>query len=113
MTERLYYTDAYLTRFDARVVDTADDGRRVFLDRTAFYPTSGGQPNDLGTLGGIAVTDVVDDGDRVAHILADRLAEGQQRSVFGYRLIHNHAGPLLAQQWFRHIPSERVSCDRY
>ena len=78
MTERLYYTDAYLTRFDARVVDTADDGRRVFLDRTAFYPTSGGQPNDLGTLGGIAVTDVVDDGDRVAHILADRLAEGQQ-----------------------------------
>ena len=78
MTERLYYTDAYLTRFDARVVDTADDGRRVFLDRTAFYPTSGGQPNDVGTLGGIAVTDVVDDGDRVAHILADRLAQAPQ-----------------------------------
>ena len=48
MTERLYYTDAYLARFDAAVTDRADDGRRVYLDRTAFYPTSGGQPFDTG-----------------------------------------------------------------
>ena len=78
MTERLYYTDAYLARFDARVVDTADNGHRVYLDRTAFYPTSGGQPNDLGSLGGVAVTDVVDEGNRVAHGLAGALAPAQQ-----------------------------------
>ena len=53
VTERLYYTDAYLARFDAAVTDRADDGRRVYLDRTAFYPTSGGQPFDTGRLGGV------------------------------------------------------------
>ena len=70
MTERLYYTDAYLRDFDARVVDRANDGRTLYLDRTAFYPTSGGQPFDTGTLAGISVTDVVDEGERIAHVLA-------------------------------------------
>jgi alanyl-tRNA synthetase len=70
MTERLYYTDAYLRSFDARIVDRANEGRTIYLDRTAFYPTSGGQPFDKGTLGGIAVVDVVDEGERIAHVLA-------------------------------------------
>ena len=60
MTTRLYYTDAYLAEFDADIVDRADDGRRVYLDRTAFYPTSGGQPFDTGRLADAAVVDVVD-----------------------------------------------------
>ena len=52
MTERLYYEDAYLTEFDATVTDCCEtDGRWVIrLDRSAFYPTSGGQPYDTGTL---------------------------------------------------------------
>ncbi|HEX6670498.1 MAG TPA: alanyl-tRNA editing protein AlaX, partial [Gemmatimonadales bacterium] len=70
MTDRLYYTDAYLRDFDATVVDRAEDGRRVYLDRTAFYPTSGGQSHDTGTLGGQAVLDVVDEDERIAHLLA-------------------------------------------
>jgi alanyl-tRNA synthetase len=70
VTDRLYYTDAYLTAFDAAVVARADGGRRMYLDRTAFYPTSGGQPFDTGRLGGAEVVDVVDEGDRVAHLLA-------------------------------------------
>jgi alanyl-tRNA synthetase len=41
------------------------------LDRTAFYPTSGGQPHDVGTLGGITVVDVIDEDDRIAHCLAE------------------------------------------
>ncbi|MFN8582067.1 MAG: hypothetical protein U0163_13980 [Gemmatimonadaceae bacterium] len=48
----------------------ADDGRRLYLDRTALYPTSGGQPHDLGTINGVAVTDVIDEGDEVAHLVA-------------------------------------------
>jgi misacylated tRNA(Ala) deacylase len=48
MTDALYHTDAYLKEFDAVV--TAVDGNKVALDRTAFYPGGGGQPNDLGTL---------------------------------------------------------------
>ena len=66
MTERLYYDDAYLTSFDARVTDCAPDGDTylVRLDRSAFYPTSGGQPYDTGTLGGANILDVfVRDGD--------------------------------------------------
>lgn len=69
-TERLYYTDCYLTRFDANILDAHDNGRRVYLDRTAFYPTSGGQPNDLGTLAGVDVLDVIDEDGRIAHVLA-------------------------------------------
>jgi alanyl-tRNA synthetase len=80
MTHRLYYTDAYLRDFDADVVDRADDGRRVYLDRTAFYPTSGGQPHDTGTLGGSPVLEVVDEGDRIAHLLAEPL---DARAVHG------------------------------
>ncbi len=75
MTLRLYYTDSYLRDFDADIVERADAGRRIYLDRTAFYPTSGGQPFDTGSLGGIAVVDVVDEGERVAHLLADPLAD--------------------------------------
>ena len=70
MTIRLYYTDPYLRTFDATIVERADDGRRLYLDRSAFYPTSGGQPHDLGTLGGVDVIDVVDEDERVAHVLA-------------------------------------------
>src|SRR5688500_13946452 len=70
MTHRLYYTDSYLRDFDAVVVDRAEAGRRIYLDRTAFYPTSGGQPHDSGTLAGTHVLDVVDEGDRIAHLLA-------------------------------------------
>ncbi len=72
---RLYYDNAYATSFEAHVLDTQDEGRRVYLDQTAFYPTSGGQLHDLGTLNGIAVLDVVDQDDgRIAHVLAGPLA---------------------------------------
>ncbi len=59
-TERLYYTDCYLKEFSARVVRTAltREASRVYLDRTAFYPESGGQPSDRGMLAGIPVLDV-------------------------------------------------------
>jgi misacylated tRNA(Ala) deacylase len=66
-TELLYLRDAYLRDFDAVVVDRRDDA--VALDRTAFYPTGGGQPHDTGSLGGLAVTDVRKDGELVWHTL--------------------------------------------
>ncbi|MEO8138541.1 MAG: alanyl-tRNA editing protein [Gemmatimonadota bacterium] len=121
-TERLYYTDSYLSRFAARVIDRADGGRRVYLDRTAFYPTSGGQPFDTGRLGGVRVVEVVDEEARVAHLLEAPLAEGpvegevdwgrrfdhmQQHTgqhllsavvadLFGYQTVSVHFGPESA-----------------
>jgi len=71
MTERLYYTDAYLAAFDARVVERGSGGRRLYLDRTAFYPTSGGQPHDLGTIADVPIEDVVDEDARVAHLVTE------------------------------------------
>ena len=74
MTSRLYYTDAYAKAFDGRITEVSADGQRVYLDRTAFYPTSGGQPYDLGSLGGAQVADVVDEDERIAHVLAAPLS---------------------------------------
>lgn len=72
-TLRLYYDDATLARFSATVTAIANDGRVVYLDRTAFYPTSGGQPHDLGTLADVPIVDVIDEDTRVAHHLAEPL----------------------------------------
>ncbi|MCX6545643.1 MAG: DHHA1 domain-containing protein [Acidobacteria bacterium] len=79
MTERLYYTDPALVEFDA-AIETCEmqNGRLVAtLDRTAFYPTSGGQPSDTGTLGAATVIDVVDlpDG-RIGHVIDRVLPAG-------------------------------------
>ena len=76
MTRRLYYTDATLLAFDAIAVEHAGDPRRVVLDQTAFYPTSGGQPHDLGILGHAQVVDVIDDDDRIIHVLDSSLPLG-------------------------------------
>ncbi len=67
-TTRLYYHDAYLSEFSAHIVERSGDGLRIYLDRTAFYPTSGGQPHDTGEIGGVPVLDVIDEDKRIAHI---------------------------------------------
>lgn len=99
MTERLYYTDCYLRSFDACVIDTTDEGRRVYLDRTAFYPTSGGQLFDAGTLGGVAVSEVIDEGDRIAHVLTEPLREevvtGEIDWSRRYDFMQQHTGQHL------------------
>lgn len=72
-TERLYYNDSRLLSFDATVVRAEPRGEHVavWLDRTAFYPTSGGQPFDMGTLGSAPVIDVHDDDEgRVVHVVS-------------------------------------------
>jgi alanyl-tRNA synthetase len=74
MTDRLYYTNPYLQVFDATIerVDTRGDRLILTLDRTAFYPTSGGQPFDTGVLGPLRVVDVVEEEDgSIAHVVED------------------------------------------
>jgi len=105
MTDRLYYTDAYRREFDASVVrvDRRDGRTGVVLDRSAFYPTSGGQPFDVGTIDGgperaarhppahptagrpfqgrLQVIDVVDEDGEIAHVVdgdVQGLVSGQQ-----------------------------------
>jgi len=75
MTDRLYYENSYLTEFDAQVLEIRSN--RARLDRSAFYPTSGGQPFDTGRIGKTRVTDVqVEDGE-VWHTFEGELSEGE------------------------------------
>ena len=80
MTARLYYDDSYLTSFSASVLSCKllENGKSiVYLDQSAFYPTSGGQPFDTGTIDGLSVSDVfVDENGDVAHEISGAIAEG-------------------------------------
>ena len=80
VTERLYYDEVYLKEFDATVLEArpGKTGCEIRLDRSAFYPTSGGQPYDTGTLGTANVTDVyVDKDGEVWHVTDAPLNEGE------------------------------------
>ncbi len=79
MIERLYYHDSYLWAFEAAVISRSEDGTRIELDRTAFYPSSGGQPFDTGKIEGIKVVDVTEEGDRIIHVLNSPLSVDQRR----------------------------------
>src|SRR5437763_3612461 len=75
-TERLYYNDSHLTEFEARVTSVTESvsgWSAVTLDRTAFYPTGGGQPSDTGTLNGACVAECIDAEDEgVIHVVQGR-----------------------------------------
>jgi alanyl-tRNA synthetase len=93
MTERLYYHDSFLREFEARVLSCAPDGKRwrVTLDRTAFYPTCGGQPHDLGKLGGVPVIEVADgEGHEVVHYTSAELPAGAVRGEIDWARRINH-----------------------
>lgn len=117
MTERLYYDNAYLREFDAAVLacEPEGDAWRVRLNRSAFYPTSGGQPYDTGTLGGAGVTDVYVDADgEVWHVTDAPLAVGDNvagRIDWARRFDHmqQHAGEhILAGACYRHFSGHTI-----
>ena len=67
MSRKLFWEDAYLKEFDATVVSAS--GNNVVLDQTAFNPRGGGLVSDLGKINGVALSEVVKDGDEVVHVL--------------------------------------------
>lgn len=75
MTTKLYFEDSYIDTFEATV--EAVEGRTVYLDRTAFYPTGGGQPHDTGLLrtdaGNRAAVVDVSGRERIGHELGETL----------------------------------------
>lgn len=110
MTERLYFEDAYLKEFDGRVLERfVREGRpAVVLDRTCFYPESGGQPSDRGTLGGADVLQVVEDGEKIIHLLDLELsgAEAVRGEIdWARRFDHmqQHSGQHILSQCFVEI----------
>ena len=110
VTERLYYSDSHLIEFEARVVDVTErvsGWTAIVLNRTAFYPTGGGQPSDTGTLDGMRVAECIDDGDNgVLHVVQgptparDAIVRG--RVDWPRRLDHmqQHTGQHILSQAF-------------
>jgi alanyl-tRNA synthetase len=101
VTERLYYHDSFLKEFQANVLSCEREGDRwkVILDRTAFYPSSGGQPHDTGTLGSAQVLEVVEQ--------LHGPAEAQKSAADGivhYATAELPAGPVAGKiDWQRRI----------
>lgn len=118
MTKRLYYDDPYAVTFSARVVErlTLDKRPAVVLDRTCFYPESGGQPGDRGELGGVAVLDTVEreTDHAVVHVLAAPLASDEVAGAVDrgrrFDMMQQHTGQhILSQAAERVLNAETVS----
>lgn len=112
MTRLLYYDDPDRTKFQARVVERTPRG--LVLDQTCFFPTGGGQPHDTGTLNGVRVVDVVQEGDRVVHVtetpvpgeVVDGEVDGERRRD---HLQQHHGQHLLSEAFVRVCGAETAS----
>ena len=80
MTEKLFYADAHMRKFTARVLTCEERGGRfaVTLDRTAFFPEGGGQGGDTGALGGVRVTDTREEKGEIVHFCGAPLTVGAE-----------------------------------
>lgn len=99
MTEKLYDMDSHLKAFTARVLSCTEAGERyaVTLDRTAFFPESGGQYADTGLLGNARVLDVQETGGELVHYTDKPLTVGETVSgeldwMQRFRRMQNHTG---------------------
>lgn len=100
MTERLYYNDSFLREFDAQLLACEPENARwrVRLDRTAFYPTSGGQPFDTGKLGAATVVEVLDaENDEVIHFTDQPVAAGATHAEIDWPRRFDHMQQHTAQ----------------
>ena len=124
MTQRRYYNDSYTWEFEANVIDVTPEG--VILDESYFYPTSGGQPHDTGTLGNANVVNVgIRDDGAVVHTLDAPVEKGRVAArIDGARRfdhMQQHTGQhILSQAFIRtsnaatigfHLGAETVSID--
>ena len=116
MTERLYYADSYLKEFDAEPVNLLEEGGKfwVQLDRTAFYPTSGGQMHDTGRLNDVRVTDVIEKEDVILHEVAEKITGTHLKGKIDWErrfdFMQQHTGfHLLAGAFLHQLRLETLS----
>jgi alanyl-tRNA synthetase len=117
-THRLYYDDSFLQNFTARVLSctpvspvSTPSGTvaawEVLLDQTALYPSSGGQPHDLGRLGDSQILEVRDDGDEIVHIVDQELRSGAVNGCIDWPRRFDHMQQHTGQHLLSAIFQER------
>jgi alanyl-tRNA synthetase len=108
MTERIYYTDAYTIEFEARVAERLEEaeGLSLILDRTCFYPTSGGQLYDTGIIEGVQVQDVYvrEKDDAIVHVLENDIKASAISGKINWRRRFDH----MQQHSGQHILSQAL-----
>lgn len=118
MTKRLYYSDAYTTSFKANIIERFQYRGKlaVILDQTCFYPTSGGQPHDLGTLNELPVINVMvrPEDNAIAHIIDGEIwsdeVTGQIDWPRRFDHMQQHTGQhILSQSFLKAAEAETVS----
>lgn len=115
-TEKLYQLDSYLREFTATIMERSriDDKPAITLDRTAFYPTSGGQMNDTGEINGTPVNNVLMEDGKIWHLLAKPLEKHNVRGRINWErrfdFMQQHSGfHVLAQSFLRELGTETLS----
>ncbi|QQS47933.1 MAG: hypothetical protein IPM66_04555 [Acidobacteriota bacterium] len=117
MTTKLFWQDSHLACFDARVVSvgTRDSDLIIELDQTAFYPTGGGQPCDLGRIDGVEVLEVeISEGERIYHRMKGNPGLEPGRRIKGeidwkrrLEMMQQHTGQhILSQAFFQLFGAE-------
>ncbi|NWQ39271.1 alanyl-tRNA editing protein [Bacillus sp. EB106-08-02-XG196] len=112
MKNQLFYQDAYIKSFTAKVVTKGkdEDGKDyIVLDQTAFYPTGGGQPHDIGTIENIKVLNVEETDEEVRHYLESEVHDVSS-PVYGvidwdrrYDHMQQHAGQHILSAAFEQL----------
>ncbi len=106
---RQYYTDPYTVEFEAEIIRTENNNGKtaVILDRSFFYPTSGGQDHDTGAINGRTVFDVIEDGEDVVHLMKDDPGIGKAHCVIDqdrrYRNMQQHTGQHILSAAFENL----------
>nr|WP_307989548.1 DHHA1 domain-containing protein [uncultured Niameybacter sp.] len=108
MTHQIYYKNSNEMTFEAKVLECSlvKEGYKILLDQTAFFPGGGGQPHDEGTLNGLKVLKILEEGDNIYHIVQEPLEVGQTvKSVVD----HRRRRDFMQQHSGEHIVSGIVS----
>jgi alanyl-tRNA synthetase len=117
MTRRLYQKNQYVTTFSSAVIERIEVEKTpaIILEQTAFYPTSGGQPHDIGTLNGVQVIDVIENEDhQIIHLLEKPIQESSIEGSINWKRrfdhMQQHTGQhLLSQAFIKTCNAETVS----
>ncbi len=108
-TKRLYFEDPYRTEFEANVIErtTWKQKPALILDQTCFYPESGGQPFDKGSLNNVPVREILEKNEGILHILDEDVPEDNVKGVIDWEIrfdhMQQHAGQHILSQSFMEL----------